>query len=422
MRHGWLAAAACALAALAAQLRASFVQTKAPPIEDHFAADWALARGAAAAYSRNFNRQREFAFAACLPSHCNVTLLLADAARPRSRTCELLVGQISSYGSSGISSLHLPDGGARSQRLALVWWRRVGQARGAFVNSVNMSDCRTSIAFPVGGAGGRAPHVLVYRHPVYSTVAAEADYRVVMTHTFSGGWIRNIHHVGVNHSWTGEEQPVELGASRGFFLLGSDDEAPDRRLSVIYANVSSGWKWVMAEIRGLNDSAHTYPKSSGAYRKYGLCWKSLERDARVNCSQFLRDGRKAVRQVGLRLPEPVDWLAVHNLREPALLLVTGQCHGPTCAQFRVAKLHADGRLSAPFDVKTLDARCPRAPADLSMDVVEDPERQLVCFHFVCLDRRAPLAAWEPAAEEPPELVLQYRRNCVKRADVDRMFE
>ncbi|XP_011495179.1 PREDICTED: uncharacterized protein LOC105360086 [Ceratosolen solmsi marchali] len=369
-------------------------------------------------YSRDIaTDDNSFLYAVCtedkLPAemNCNVTIetpILPWSNTSRIESCDLnLIG-------SGDGELRQEVTGIVSverlskDRVIVVWWERRRnsqyQIQNIKVSLVRMANCTNRIlTFPVNAAG----RVLLSNVLVYPT-----GFDVVVSHKAS---CVNSSTCRLSHDLEGQRvgEPVAFVSNfdavytqlisptspdKGLYLSGADIDAWTFRAM----HVSSIGVETNLVIARVPDPRKIQRATSNAHELYGIC---LMVDGRIRCAQFDAQAHTKL-DTYIGVPGNIQWLAVHNIANGGLLLLTGHCKSHKCRSFRIAMIRENGRRAGKsLDVPDLDLKCSRLPRDLVVDVAET--RTEFCFYFACAYARKTL-------EKDAKSVVTFSSKCVPK--------
>ncbi|KAJ8664637.1 hypothetical protein QAD02_006299 [Eretmocerus hayati] len=358
-----------------------------------FKREWKLQRNVTFYWSRRIsNFDNSFLYAACseqgLPEEikCNVTIETPsnpwNSNSTHKDTCKLrLSANLDSRQKNEITKLVSVDRFA-DRKAILVWWERPQnsqfQIQNIKVSILNMEFCVTThLTFPVDVDR----HILTANLVLYpNSFEVTISNRKIcgtdacrVTHDINGLPIGspNPFSTGLVSS---SIKSVSLNSSeKGFYVSGSDIGAWKFRAMKVNPN---GDKTNLIKV-SVSDPRHVYSVSSNAHEYYGIC---LMGERKVYCAQF--DDKASVRlNATLKVPGSTQWIGVHNLAEGGLLLLSGNCNGDKCRNFKVTRIKSSENHDEPVEVADLQIKCSNVPQELVVDTMEYGND--VCFYFAC---------------------------------------
>lgn len=128
---------------------------------------------------------------------------------------------------------------------------------------------------------------------------------------------------------------------------------------------------------------------SNSHKRYGLCRIDGTNNTmkEVYCTQF--DSNKITLNLTLHLPEVAHWIAIRNLNDGGMLLVTGKCKRDPydfrikeneCKGFRMQRISTDGRTFKAIEIDNFESNGTRFGFEDEFKITENNDE--FCFFWI----------------------------------------
>ncbi|XP_023314202.1 uncharacterized protein LOC106651982 [Trichogramma pretiosum] len=363
-----------------------------------------------------------FMYAVCgndkLPSeiHCNVTIdqpleKWNSSSKSTIQSCSLKLngsvdGDAIRHDVTAVSSVERFG----QDRVLLTWWERRKDSQYEIENIrvtlLHMASCDTHhLTFPIDVDG----HIVLSNLVIYPSgfdvvVSSRAlcGYNTCrLSHDSTGKRVKIVPFLA-NFVDARVEPVAASSPDRGFYVSGSDIDSWKFR-AVHLARDGQARNLMTATVQ---DPRQLYRVTSTSHELFAVC---LFGDRRIHCAQF--DARANPR-MNASVPNSgnVDWMAVHNLRDDAgILLLTGRCNNQKCRTFKVMRVRQTGRRVKIMDVPELGLKCSNVPRDLVVNVGETDDE--FCVYFACANVQSQANA---DAKRHKPAVLQFGSKCISK--------
>lgn len=288
-------------------------------------------------------------------------------------------------------------------RAIVVWWE--GQKNSQFqvynikVSILHMTDCTvTHLTYPVDvDRPVLLSNVVVYTNTfdiVISNKAICGSGACRLTHDVDGQQIGQAIPFVTNFYLFHTQSVASHSPAKGFYISGSDI---DRwKFRAMHVTPSGTGKSLMTV--SVSDPMQVYRATSNAHELFGICLMGVKK---IHCAQF--DALANVR-LNATLSNSIQWMAVHNLAEGGILLLTGRCNNHKCRSFKVMVVYPNGRQDKLLDVPGLQLTCSNGP---QVEISES--ESAFCVYFAC-------AHAQDSGKKKVRISLKFSSKCVLKSE------